>query len=90
MFATLMVFLNLVSNSLDLDQTECFVGPDLGPVYQPTTLVGKKLKKARKCDFQQYDILTSVDSYEPVMTYFELRNSKCCSVSSVHKTFCQT
>ena len=44
MFATLMVFLNLVSNSLDLDQTECFVGPDLGRVYKPTTLVGKELK----------------------------------------------
>ena len=31
----------------------------------------------------QRGILTSVDSYEPVQPSFKLRNSKCCSVSSL-------
>ena len=35
------------------------------------------------CDFQQCGILISVDSDEPVQPPFELRNSKCCSVSSL-------
>ena len=32
---------------------------------------------------QQYDILTSVDSDEPLQPSFKLRNSKWCSVSSL-------
>ena len=35
------------------------------------------------CDFQQFDILTSVDSGEPVQHPFKLRNSKWCLVSSL-------
>ena len=35
------------------------------------------------CDFQQFDILTSVDSDEPLLPSFKLRNSKWCSVSSL-------
>ena len=35
------------------------------------------------CDFQQCDILISVDSDEPVQPPFKLRNSKLCSVSSL-------
>ena len=35
------------------------------------------------CDFQQCDILTSVDSDEPVQPLFKPRNSKWCSVSSL-------
>ena len=35
------------------------------------------------CDFQQCSILKSIDSYEPVQPLFKLRNSKCCSVSSL-------
>ena len=35
------------------------------------------------CDFQQCDILTSVDSDEPVQPPYKLRNSKLCSVSSL-------
>ena len=34
------------------------------------------------CDFQQCDILTSVDSDEPVQPLFKLRNAKLCSISS--------
>ena len=34
-------------------------------------------------DFQQYGILTWIDSGEPLPPPFELRNSKCCSVSSL-------
>ena len=34
-------------------------------------------------DFQQFDILTSVDSDEPLQPPFKLRNSKWCSVSSL-------
>ena len=34
------------------------------------------------CGFQQFDILTSVDSEEPLQPPFKLRNSKWCSVSS--------
>ena len=34
-------------------------------------------------DFQQYDILTSVDSDEPLQSLVKLRNSKGCSVSSL-------
>ena len=34
-------------------------------------------------DFQQCGILTSVDSDEPVQPPDKLRNSKCCSVSSL-------
>ena len=37
------------------------------------------------CDFQQCGILTSVDSDEPVQPPFQLRNSKCCSVSIIFK-----
>ena len=36
-----------------------------------------------KRDFQQYAILTSVDSDEPVQPPFKLRNSKWYSVSSL-------
>ena len=35
------------------------------------------------CDFQQCGILTSVDSDEPLQPPFKLRNSKCCSDSSL-------
>ena len=35
------------------------------------------------CDFQQFDILTSVDSEEPVQPPFKGRNSKLRSVSSL-------
>ena len=38
---------------------------------------------ATTCDFQQCDILTSVDSDESVQPPFKLRNSKWCSVSSL-------
>ena len=38
---------------------------------------------AMTCDFQQYGILTSVDSDEPVQPPYQLRNSKWCSVSSL-------
>ena len=39
-------------------------------------------------DFQQCGILTSVDSDELVQPPFKLRNSKCCSVSSLsHRIF---
>ena len=38
------------------------------------------------CDFQQCDILTSVDSDEPVQSPFKLRNSKLSSVSSLTLT----
>ena len=38
---------------------------------------------ATTCDFQQCGILTSVDSEEPVQPSVNLRNSKCCSVSSL-------
>ena len=35
------------------------------------------------CDFKQCDILTSVDSNEPVLHPLKRRNSKWCSVSSL-------
>ena len=35
------------------------------------------------CDFQQFDILTSVDSDEPLQPHLKLRTSKRCSVSSL-------
>ena len=41
------------------------------------------IKFAVTCDFQQCDILTSVDSDEPVKPPFKLRNSKWSSVSSL-------
>ena len=34
-------------------------------------------------DFQQFDILTGIDSDEPLQPPFKLRNSKWCSVSSL-------
>ena len=40
-------------------------------------------KSATACDFQQFDILTSVDSGEPLQPLFKVRNSKWCSVSSL-------
>ena len=33
-------------------------------------------KRAATCDFQQCDILTSVDSDQPMQALFKLRNSK--------------
>ena len=39
--------------------------------------------EAATCDFQQFGILTSVDSDEPVQPPIKLRNSKWCSVSSL-------
>ena len=36
-----------------------------------------------KIYFQQFDILTSVDSDEPLQPPFKLENSKWCSVSSL-------
>ena len=45
-------------------------------------------KWAVACDFQQCDILTSVDSYKPVQPPLKLRNSKWCSVSTnSHRIF---
>ena len=41
------------------------------------------LIRVATCDLQQCDILTSVDSDEPVQPPFKLRNSKLCSVSSL-------
>ena len=38
--------------------------------------------RAAACDFQQFDILTSVDSDEPVQPPVKLSNSKWCSVRS--------
>ena len=38
---------------------------------------------ATACDFQQCGILTSVDSDKPLQPPFQLRNSKCCWVSSL-------
>ena len=35
------------------------------------------------CDFQQCGNLTSVDSDEPVQSPFEIRNTKCCLVTSL-------
>ena len=43
---------------------------------------------AATCDFQQCGILTSVDSDEPVQPPFKLRNSKCCSISSLTVVEC--
>ena len=43
----------------------------------------KKIIGASACDFQQFDILTSVDSDEPLQPPFKLRNSKWRSVSSL-------
>ena len=44
---------------------------------------GKLPSWAATCDFQQCDILTSVDLDEPVQPPFKLRNSKSCSGSSL-------
>ena len=38
---------------------------------------------AVECDFQQFDILTSLDSDEPLQPPFKLKHSKRCSVSSL-------
>ena len=46
-------------------------------------LIRNKNIRASARDFQQFDILTSVDSDEPVQPPFKLRNSKWCSVSSL-------
>ena len=35
------------------------------------------------CDFKKCGILTSVDSDKPVQSPVKLRNSKCCSISSL-------
>ena len=43
----------------------------------------KKHNWAMTCDFQQCDVLTSVNSDEPVKPPFKIRNSKWCSVSSL-------
>ena len=42
-----------------------------------------KYKWAVTCDFQHCGILTSVDSHQPVQPPIKLRNSKCCTVSSL-------
>ena len=39
--------------------------------------------RATARDFQQFDILTSVDSDKPLQPPFKLRNFKSCSVSSL-------
>ena len=39
--------------------------------------------RAETCDFQQFGILTNVDSDEPLQPPVKLRNSKRCSVSSL-------
>ena len=58
-------------------------------LYHWATALPKKKKKKKKhnltmtYDFQQCGILTSVDSDEPVQPPLKLRNSKCCSVSSL-------
>ena len=52
-------------------------------VYHAYNLIAPVIDKwASACDFQQFDILTSVDSDEPVQPPFKLRNSKWRSVSS--------
>ena len=50
---------------------------------QPFLLLVLDYNWASACDFQQFDILTSVDSDEPVQPPFKLRNSKWRSVSSL-------
>ena len=58
-------------------------------IYKPTFCMqaAKALESlhicALTCDFQQCGIFTSVDSGEPVLPPVKLRNSKCCSVSSL-------
>ena len=42
-----------------------------------------KIQFEPRRDFQQYAILTSVDSDEPVQPHFKRRYSKCCSASSL-------
>ena len=51
--------------------------------YHYDTFVNKNNYLAATCDFQQFDMLTSVDSDEPLQPPFKLRNSKWCSVSSL-------
>ena len=46
-------------------------------------MVSNVIILAVTCDFQQCDILISVDSDEPVQPSFKLRNSKYWSVSSL-------
>ena len=60
--------------------------PSTGPPAYKTHLqhtVNKQGKWAAKCDFQQWSILTCVDSDQPVQPPVNLRNSKWCSVSSL-------
>ena len=45
--------------------------------------LARKYIWASTCEFQQCGILTNVDSNESVQPPFKLRNSKCCSVTSL-------
>ena len=49
----------------------------------PTYRKHRLINWAATCDFQQYGILTSVDSEGPVQSAFKPTNSKRCSVSSL-------
>ena len=52
------------------------------PGKNPPSCFRRNIISAAAWDFQQFDILTSVDSDEPLQPPFKLRNSKWCSVSS--------
>ena len=51
--------------------------------YKGNPLYNQNAIWAAAWDFQQFDILTNVDSDEPLQPHFKLRNSKRCSVSSL-------
>ena len=83
-----------VSNRLDPDQEQCsvwvlnhlqrFSADNKSRHYFVILhLQLAKGKQAAAWDFQQFDILTSVDSGEHLQPHFKLRNSEWCSVSSL-------
>ena len=53
-------------------------------------LLSNKYIWALTCDFQQCGILTCVDSDQPVQLTIKLRNSKCCSTSSLTVIECSS
>ena len=68
-----------LSLSLLVDLSMHFDFPERMCMYQSLSLSLSIVT----CDFQQFDILTSVDSDEPLQPPFKLRNSNWCSVSSL-------
>ena len=57
---------------------------DADDPYVSTMLSREHKNHSNKtCDVQQFGILTSVDSDEPVKPPVKLRNSKLCSISSL-------